>query len=109
MTRELHREPCVVNCCLCLRAEATTYGGHVTRGRRRLLAGWCAACRERLDGSCSKRLRAVVDVTWTIAEFLRCDLAGWCGHWLPAMGSTTFGEREAYWAATRAAREEASP
>jgi len=98
---EIMAHPCVVTCCLCLSERASVFGGHVTRGSERLCAGWCRACRDRLDASACPLLRNVAR-TWTIAEFMACDLVGWCGHWLDAMGRQTCADAEAYWLAKRA-------
>lgn len=72
-------------CCLCLRAPGRFYGGHVTHGEHKVIAGWCEPCRARLDKACCARLRDVAR-PWTVSEFMACDLVGWCGHWVDAMG-----------------------
>ena len=72
-------------CVLCLSAPARIYGGHVTNGPYRIIAGWCEPCSKRLHAACCARLRDVVR-QWTIKELLACDLVGWHGHWLSAMG-----------------------
>ena len=72
------------NCCLCLGQPARVITGHVSLGDESVLAGWCDDCDERMRASCSSRLRGLP--SWSIEEFLRCDLVGWVGHWVPAMG-----------------------
>lgn len=81
-------------CCLCLSATATVYCGHVTHGARRILAGWCQPCRKKINKAIDTRLANAIR-KWTIEEFLRCDLAGWHGHWIPSMGLQSWDEIEA--------------
>ncbi len=99
---EFGEQTCVVTCCLCLEQRARWFGGHVYRAGAKVFAGWCEACRERLDAACSARLREAAR-PWTISELLRCDLAGWHGHWVEAMGLQSWADNEVLW---RQRREE---
>ncbi len=59
-----------IKCVRCLKRKAKIFGGHVTRGRETILAGWCDAtadCRAMRDHAGQPPM-------------------GWCGHWLPQMG-----------------------
>lgn len=51
-------------CIRCLRRKATRHTGHVTVGRRKITAGWCARCLRALNSG---------------------RLDGWLGYWRPEM------------------------
>lgn len=72
-------------CCLCLQAPGRFFGGHVTHGEHKVIAGWCKPCHDRIGKACSARIRDVAR-SWTVSELAACDLAGWQGHWVESMG-----------------------
>lgn len=75
----------VDRCVRCLDVPAVIFAGHVLHGSHRVLAGWCRPCHERMEQAFDVRLRAVV-AAMPLDKFLNCDMAGWIGHWVPAMG-----------------------
>lgn len=34
------------NCIVCLKKEATIHSGHVIKGKKKIIAGWCVDCHK---------------------------------------------------------------
>lgn len=50
-----------------------------------VFAGWCDPCHRLLSEAASSHW-IYVSKHWTVRKFLECEVAGWGGHWVSAMG-----------------------